>query len=189
METKPYTEQCIQGIVLRRPSRHKYCNVTNGSGICVFLTLMILQGIVRKPILEWYCNKKHLTNTYLFESDSLPLFVLLKWFLHFSDSSTYNSITHPTSKLNKIWPVFTHLNKHFSSSVIPENDVTASKCLLLYKGRLSCIQHIPLKRAQFTIKNYLLCVSKSWYIWSSIIYNGKGITLIRVTRTSLFHHR
>lgn len=31
-----------------------------------------------------------------------------------------------------------------------------------------------MKRARFGIKSFLLCESKSGYIWSSLIYTGKG---------------
>jgi hypothetical protein len=52
METKHYAEQCIQGIILPRLSRHKYRCVKDVSEIYAFLALMIMQGIVRKPILK-----------------------------------------------------------------------------------------------------------------------------------------
>lgn len=45
---------------------------------------------------------------------------------------------------------------------------------MLYKGRLGWIQYIPLKRARFGIKLYMLCESKTGYVWATIIYTGKG---------------
>ena len=53
-----------------------------------------------------------------------------------------------------------------------ERDVTIDESLILHKGRLGWIQYIPLKRARFGIKFYLLCESKSGY--DMIIYTGKG---------------
>lgn len=44
---------------------------------------------------------------------------------------------------------------------------------MLYKGRLGWVQYIPLKRARFGIKLYLLCESKSGYLFSFIIHTGK----------------
>ena len=46
--------------------------------------------------------------------------------------------------------------------------------LLLYKGRLGWVQYIPLKRARFGIKFYMLCETKTGYLYSFIIYTGKG---------------
>ncbi|KAG8239416.1 hypothetical protein J437_LFUL017946 [Ladona fulva] len=55
----------------------------------------------------------------------------------------------------------------------PERDIDES--LMLYKGRLGWVQYIPLKRARFGVKTFLLVESKSGYIWSSMIYTGKGM--------------
>ncbi|CAL1269764.1 unnamed protein product [Larinioides sclopetarius] len=45
---------------------------------------------------------------------------------------------------------------------------------MLYKGRLGWIQYMPLKRSRFGIKTFMLCESKTGYIFSSIVYTGKG---------------
>ena len=54
-----------------------------------------------------------------------------------------------------------------------EREVTMDESLMLNKGRLSWIQYIPLKRARFGIKFYLLCKSKSGCVYDMIIYTGK----------------
>lgn len=56
---------------------------------------------------------------------------------------------------------------------MPERDVSVDESLLLFKGRLSWKQYMPLKRARFGIKSFLLCESSSGYIWNSVIYTGK----------------
>ncbi|GLV38146.1 hypothetical protein CBL_10113 [Carabus blaptoides fortunei] len=93
--------------------------------------------------------------------------------LHFSNNEDYNPETHPQPKLNKIWPVFDSINSKCSSLYIPEG-TSASMSLMLYKGRLSWVQYIPLKRARFGVKLFCLCESKSGYLYSSRIYTGKG---------------
>ena len=55
-----------------------------------------------------------------------------------------------------------------------ERDVTIDESVMLHKGRLGWIQYIFLKRARFGIKFYLLCESKSGYVYDMIIYTGKG---------------
>lgn len=94
--------------------------------------------------------------------------------LYFSDNEAYDPNTHPSPKLNKIWSVFENINKKCSSLYIPERDVTLDESLMLYKGRLSWRQYLPLKRARFGVKYFCLCESKSGYLFSSIIYTGKG---------------
>ncbi|KFM61174.1 PiggyBac transposable element-derived protein 4, partial [Stegodyphus mimosarum] len=36
------------------------------------------------------------------------------------------------------------------------------------------MQYSPLKKARFGIKSFLLCESKSGYMWDAIIYSGMG---------------
>ncbi|KAG8239616.1 hypothetical protein J437_LFUL018360 [Ladona fulva] len=43
--------------------------------------------------------------------------------------------------------------------------------------RLGWHQYIPQKRERFGIKTFLLCESKSGYVWSTIVYTGKGTIL------------
>ncbi|PIO09390.1 hypothetical protein AB205_0104030, partial [Aquarana catesbeiana] len=56
---------------------------------------------------------------------------------------------------------------------VPERDVSVDESLMAYKGRLSWIQYIASKRAQFGIKSYMLCESSTGYIWNSVIYTDK----------------
>lgn len=61
-----------------------------------------------------------------------------------------------------------------------EQQVTIDEGFLLNKGRLGWIQYIPLKRARFGIKTYLLCEFKNGYIYNSITY---------ICKTTLIWHR
>ncbi|XP_071053828.1 piggyBac transposable element-derived protein 4-like [Onthophagus taurus] len=144
----------------------------------IFLAIKILQGIVKKPQERMYWSTAEVFQTPIFSKlFTYQRFYQIQRYLHFADNVTYNSATHPHPKLNKIWPVYENLNGKFSSLYIPERDVSIDESLMMYKGRLSWIQYLPLKRARFGIKLYLLCESKSGYVHSSIIYAGKG-TLI-----------
>ncbi|GFY23758.1 piggyBac transposable element-derived protein 4 [Trichonephila clavipes] len=93
---------------------------------------------------------------------------------HFSDNETFATETHECPKLSKIWPVLKYLTIRFKEVVIPDRDVTIDESLMLFKGRLGRKQYMPLKRSRFGIKSYMLCESKSGYVWSLIIYTGKG---------------
>ncbi|XP_035208278.1 piggyBac transposable element-derived protein 4-like [Stegodyphus dumicola] len=144
----------------------------------IFLAITILQGIIRKPEIRMYWSKVEIFQSPIFPKLlSFRRYSEIKRYLHFSNNETYDAEIHPHPKLNKIWPVFDHINKKCSSLYTPERDIRIDESLLLYKGRMKWKQYIPLKRARFGIKMYLLCESKTGYLYSSIIYTGKGTNL------------
>lgn len=141
----------------------------------VFLALVMLQGVIQKPDMKLFWSKNPLLMTPFFlQAMSHRRFKQIKQFLHFSNNNEYNPRTHPNPKLNKIWPILINLKEKFKSSVTPERDITVDESLLMFKGRLSWKQFIPLKRARFGIKSYLLCESKSGYVWDLSIYTGRS---------------
>lgn len=107
------------------------------------------------PIFFFFFVKLRLTN------DTVPALY----------NESFDQQTHPCPKLYKI---FQYLNYKNQSLYDMERDVAIDESLL-YKGRLGWKQYIPIKRAQFEIKSYMLCESSSGYIWSLIIYTGNGI--------------
>ena len=93
-------------------------------------------------------------------------------FMHFNNNDPIGTYQGP-SKLFKIYPVLSHLNTKFQSLYLPRQNITTDEILMLWRGRLSFRQHIPLKSSKFGIKSYELCESSSGYLWSFIIYTGK----------------
>lgn len=175
LETNRYAEQCIQGSVLRRHSRSKKWVSTSRDELNSFLALIILQGIVKKPTVEQYWSKRHSTSTPFFSKImSYRRFQLIYRYMHFADNNAFDAKTHECPKLAKIWPVLKHLSSSFQEAITPERDVSIDESLMLFKGRLAWKQYIPLKRSRFGIKSYMLCESKTGYVWSLIIYTGKG---------------
>lgn len=169
-ETNRYASEYIRTHRKAKPFAHLSC-----SELKVFLGLVILQGVVKKPEMEQYWSKNPMLMTPFFlQAMSFRRFKQIKQFLHFSNNAEYNPQTHPYPKLNKIWPILEKLNCLFKNSLTPDRDVTIDESLLLFKGRLSWMQYIPLKRARFGIKSYMLCESKSGYLWSMIVYTGRG---------------
>ncbi|GFV90462.1 piggyBac transposable element-derived protein 4 [Trichonephila clavipes] len=71
-----------------------------------------------------------------------------------------------------------HLNEWFQEAVTPGRDIVIDETLILYKGRLEWRQNMPKKGSHFSVKSYLLWKSSSEYIWSQIIYTGKGTVLV-----------
>ncbi|KAF2894023.1 hypothetical protein ILUMI_12150 [Ignelater luminosus] len=143
----------------------------------IYLALVILQSIVRKPEMRHYWSKNPILETPFFaKCMSRNRFDQIKKYLHFVDDETYNPATHPNPKLNKIFPIYERLVERFQNLCVPEKNITIDESLL-YKGRLGWVHYIPLKRARFGIKTYLLCKSKSGYVYNFVIYTGKGTIL------------
>ncbi|KAJ8946779.1 hypothetical protein NQ318_018989 [Aromia moschata] len=144
----------------------------------VFLGLTILQSVVKKPELRQYWSKNPLLVTPFFSQClSNKRFEAIHQNLHFSNNDEFDEASHPNPQLNKIWPVYDCLVTKFREAITPEKYIAIDESLLLYKGRLGWIQYIPLKRARFGIKTYMLCESKSGYVWNFIIYTGKQTNL------------
>jgi hypothetical protein len=92
--------------------------------------------------------------------------------LHFADNETINSFHRP-KKPFKIFPVISHLNKKFQELYLPNRDISIDESLL-WKGRLSFKQYLPLKASKCGIKTYDLCDAITGYLWSFLVYAGKG---------------
>ncbi|GFT85229.1 piggyBac transposable element-derived protein 4 [Trichonephila clavipes] len=174
-ETNRYAEQTIGSSIPRKHSRSKKWEPTSNKEMPVFIALIILQGIVKKTTNEQYWSKRHSISTPFFSKVmSYRRFNLIYRFLHFSNNETFVTETHECPKLSKIWPVLKYLTIRFKEVVTPDRDVTIEESLMLFKGRLGWKQYMPLKRSRFGIKSYMLCESKSGYVWSLIIYTVKG---------------
>ncbi|CAF1542567.1 unnamed protein product [Adineta ricciae] len=90
--------------------------------------------------------------------------ILLKM-LHFETNQDVNN------KLKKISPVVEALRPSFKRLYKPRRFLNVDESLHLYKGRLSWKQYIPLKRARFGFKFFMLC-DVNGYILNCIIYTG-----------------
>ncbi|GFX61710.1 piggyBac transposable element-derived protein 4 [Trichonephila clavipes] len=151
-ETNRCAEQTIRSSIPRRHSRSKKWEPTSKEEMHVFIAVIILQGIVKKPTNEQYWSKIHSISIPFFSKVmSYRRFNLIYRFLHFSDNET-----HECPKLSKIWPVLKYLTIRFKEVVTPDRDVTIDESLMLFKGRLGWKQYMPLKRSRFGIKSYML---------------------------------
>ncbi|XP_067140274.1 piggyBac transposable element-derived protein 4-like isoform X2 [Centruroides vittatus] len=158
-------------------SRKQWDPVTT-EDIYVFFTICIIQGIMRKPDERMYWTTNEIFLTPIFSKlMSRTRFLQIKNNLHFSSHDNNDPITHSNPKINKIWPIVTNLNKKFSDLYVPERDISVDESLMLYKGRLSWKQYIPLKRSRFGVKFFMLCESSSGYLYNFIIYTGRSTSL------------
>ena len=79
-------------------------------------------------------------------------------------------------KLFKLRPLIDHLFEKFQEVYTPTRNISIDESLLLWKGRLSFKQYIPLKRARFGVKSFMLC-EDSGYTYRFKIYTGKEIVV------------
>lgn len=174
-ETNKYATEYLEENASSNKSRNKDWKECDKNEMMCFIALIILQGLLKKPRESMYFSKRPCIETPFYRQIMKERrFFLLKKFLHFTDNNEEQEI--PNAKLNKLWPIIEMVNKIFSTVYIPEENISIDESLMLYKGRLSWKQYIPSKRARFGIKLYKLCESSSSYIWSFIIYTGKGTT-------------
>ncbi|XP_068122175.1 piggyBac transposable element-derived protein 4-like [Hyperolius riggenbachi] len=174
VETNRYAAQEIAAP--RGPfSRSRMWEPITKEDLWLFLGLIILQGVVGKPLQKWYWSTNKIIATPFFGTVmSEYRFGLIMKFLHFADNSAFDESTHPAPKLKKIWEVFQLVMENFRNTYVPQRDISVDESLMAYKGRLSWIQYIASKRARFGVKSYMLCEASTGYIWNSILYTGKG---------------
>ena len=173
LETNRYEEQ--QSATQQLFSRRRKWEPVTSEDIWKFLGLLILQGVVGKPLQKWYWTTNKLLATPFFGTVmSEYRFSLIMKYLHFANNEEFDERSHPAPKLKKIWDIYQMVLQNFQRTYIPERDISIDESLMAYKGRLSWIQFIASKRARFGIKSFMLCESSSGYIWNSVLYTGKG---------------
>lgn len=174
-ETNRYADKFLKSKYSREENRKKYgWTPVNSNEIWMFLAVLIYQGIIGKPKQRWYWSRdKKFETPFMHDLMTLTRFEMIMKFLHFENNESYDAATHPSPKLKKIWKIYDALNKKFSKVYVPERDVSIDESLMPCKHHLSFKQYIPLKRARFGVKFFVMCESKSGYIVKTILYTGK----------------
>lgn len=158
---------------LKPRSRIRKWKDTNEAKIKIFLGLLILQGIIGKPVLELYFSRRRRIKTqFFYETMSERRFALLCKFLHFADNLSFVPNTS-NRKTYKIDPIINNLSEKFKSFYVCEREICVDESLLLWKGNLSWKQYISTKRARFGMKLFILSESQSGYVQNIILYTGK----------------
>ena len=173
-ETNRFADQFLEQNEITPSSRAQEWRETNPNEMRVFLAVLLYEGIIQKPVENWYWSKRNSIST-PFIKDLIPRkrFEIIMKFLHFSNNETYDAQTHPQPKLKKIYELYSLINLKFQTAYVPEKNIAIDESLMAYKGKLGFKQYIPTKRSRFGIKLYELCESSSGYIWNMLIYTGK----------------
>ncbi|KAM9316696.1 uncharacterized protein PAF06_007759 [Gastrophryne carolinensis] len=170
---------------LKRLSRRQIATTSSNPQLC-FLGLILLTGVVGKPLQKWYWTTNKLLATPFFGTImSECRFSLIMKNLHFTNNEEFDEATHPAPKLKKIWEVYQMILKNFQQSYVPDRDISIDESLMAYKGRLSWIQFIASKRAR------PLCPLQSIEMFgectASIILKSKNVVRLYWTAGTQFH--
>ncbi|KAM9305160.1 piggyBac transposable element-derived protein 4-like [Gastrophryne carolinensis] len=98
---------------LKRLSRRQIATTSSNPQLC-FLGLILLTGVVGKPLQKWYWTTNKLLATPFFGTImSECRFSLIMKNLHFTNNEEFDEATHPAPKLKKIWEVYQMIQKNF----------------------------------------------------------------------------
>lgn len=157
----------------RRSRDHQWVPVTPEEMHC-FFGITFLTGITKRPSTQLYWSKDPLYLTPAFSAAmNRDRYMLILKFLHFSNNAQAPNAQDPNrDRLYKIRPIIDYLNNKFQTVYTPYENIALDETLLLWKGRLSFRQYMPLKRSRFGVKIYNLCEA-SGYTYKFRIYTGK----------------
>ena len=142
---------------------------TNVDELWMYIGVVLLMGIIKKPEYDMYWTNDPIYSTPIFTRlMSRTRFKELRKMIHFSDSINFD----PNDALLKLRYLIDTLNTRFATTYIPEQNVCIDEYLSLWKGRLSFKIYIPSKRERYGIKIYMNCESLTGYLLGFIIYTG-----------------
>ncbi|MEM7299394.1 MAG: hypothetical protein AAF391_14145, partial [Bacteroidota bacterium] len=142
---------------------------TDRDEIWIYMTILLLMGITRKPELDMYWSNDSVLETPIFRR-LMPRnrFHSIRIMIHYSDILEYDS----ADPLHKLSYLIEELSDNFEKTYVPEQNIAIDEYLSLWKGRLSFRVYIPSKRERYGIKLFMLCESSSGYLSKFIIYSG-----------------
>ncbi|GFW87231.1 piggyBac transposable element-derived protein 4 [Trichonephila clavipes] len=147
-ETNRYAEQYIYKTVCKEESRWKKWTETNVEELRLFLAVLLLQGVIKKPEQEHYWSKRQTLTTPIFaKAIGRNRFLLLLKFLHFTNNEELDKDRHPWPKLNKIYELMEHLQRKFRKVYIPRKTLSLDESLMKFKGRLQ-VENVYCKKKE-----------------------------------------
>lgn len=108
----------------------------------VFFANTILMGLNQKNRIKDYWSTNKLISIPIFgELFTRDRYLSILRYPHFVDNNTEEEV-----KFRKIQPIVKYLRTKFERTVTPWENLCIDKSLMLWKGRFSFKQYIPLKR-------------------------------------------
>ncbi|GFT34250.1 piggyBac transposable element-derived protein 4 [Nephila pilipes] len=124
-ETNRYAESFFEDAELTPASRALKWKKTDIGEMKRFLSLLLLQCVVQKPVEKWLWSKRQILSTPFFEKImSEKRYGLLMKFLHFENNDTFDKELHPNPKLRKISEFHDLVVKKLNSVYVPKPDIS-----------------------------------------------------------------
>lgn len=129
----------------------------------------------------WSCDKNFRVDR-IADLISQKRFLQILRFLHINDNNNMPKRGEPNfDKLYKIRPLIENINKNFKELFTPYRRMSVDESMVGFKGRTSLKQYMPMKPTKRGIKVWALACSKTGYMTSFQIYQGKEDTLVEST--------
>lgn len=144
--------------------------------IKVFLGLVLLTGLVKKPKVEDYWSFNEAMDTPFFRRYmSRNRFQAILSNFHLVENRNAPKRGRPGfDPLYKVRPMVSMCEKNFKSSFYPAREITIDEGGVPWRGRVSFKVYNPRKPNKFQMKFYEVCDSRTGYVYCFEIYTGKG---------------
>ena len=177
-ETNRYARQYFAETPLSPHARGKSWREVTPEEMEKFLGLVLLTGIIQKPMLKQYWSTDKILATPFF-NDTVPRnrFELILKFLHFNDN-----LAKPDDcmdKLYKLRPVHGLIVSKWRDFYDPGEQLSIDEGTFKWKRRLTFHVHKN-KFIKYGIKGHMLCDSQTAYCWNLDLYHGQGITIYEI---------
>ena len=153
----------------------RYWNDVTYDEMKCFLGILLGMGVHRLPKFKLYWSTDPFFRVQGI-ADVMPRnrFMKLLNNFHVSDNSTSVPRDDPAfDKLRKIRPLLTIMNSLFQKNAVSTYSQSIDEAMILFKGRSSIRQYMPLKPTKRGYKVWVRADSKSGYVYQFDIYTGK----------------
>ena len=165
------TPKIIERINSKKKSLFANWVDTDVDEIWIYLTTLLLMGILIKPEIDMYWSNDPVLQTPISRRlISRNQFHILRVMTHFLDIAVYDK----EDPLHKLRFFLDELQKNFESNYIREQNISIDEYLSLWIARLSFRVYIPSKRERYGLKLFMLCKSSTGYLSWFITYAGAG---------------
>lgn len=158
-----------------RQNRTRHWQDTNASEIRAFIGVLIAAGLHSLPEIRMCWSSDPLFRIQpVADVMSRSRFMKLLGNLHVADNSQAPGRLHPDfDKLYKIRPLLTFMNDKFACSAVQSSSQSIDESMILFKGRSSIRQYMPMKPIKRGYKVWVRCDSRTGFVYQLQLYTGK----------------
>ena len=135
--------------------------------VMAYIAVRILMGIHKLPSIEDHFSENKFLQSGVSTIISGRKYHLYNKFFHLADNSKQ------IKPIDKIQPfldlILTKIQKYYD----PGQHITLDEGIIPFQGRCQYKQYNKMKPEKWGMKMYLLCDSKTGYVWKAKIYQGK----------------